>query len=85
VRDGFVEYACFCGHSFLKEQKIEGKIRHPAICVVAGHYIHFLSRRAGYAEYVCRNCGHPFCFADPAPQHGKIAEPRGIECLMPST
>jgi DNA-directed RNA polymerase subunit RPC12/RpoP len=67
VRNGFVEYACFCGHSFLKEQKVEGKIRHPAICVVAGHFIHFLTRRAGYAEYVCRNCGHPFCFADPEP------------------
>ena len=65
MRDGFIEYACFCGHSFLKAQKIEGKIRHPAICVVAGHFIHFLTRRAGYAEYVCRNCGHPFCFADP--------------------
>jgi len=75
VRDGFVEYACFCGHSFLKAQQVEGKIRHPAICVVAGHFIHFLTRRAGYAEYVCRNCGHPFCFADPEPSSPRAQEP----------
>jgi DNA-directed RNA polymerase subunit RPC12/RpoP len=63
TRDGFQEYACFCGHSFLKETQVWGKIRHPAICVVAGHFIHFLAKRGGFAEYVCVNCGHPFCFA----------------------
>ena len=40
------------------------RIRHPAICVIAGHFIHFLTTRGGYAEYVCINCGHPFCFAN---------------------
>jgi hypothetical protein len=78
TRDGFEEYACFCGHSFLRGvDKPEGLslqgsslqglsprvIRHPAICVISGHYIHFLTSRGGFAEYVCRNCGHPFCFA----------------------
>jgi hypothetical protein len=70
TRDGFEEYACFCGHSFLKEIYKHGRsspdpkvIRHPASCVVSGHFIHFLTRRGGYAEYVCVNCGHPFCFA----------------------
>mgnify|MGYP003579330854 FL=1 len=63
TRDGFQEYACFCGHSFLKEVQVWGKIRHPAICVISGHFIHFLAKRGGYAEYVCVNCGHPFCFA----------------------
>lgn len=70
TRDGFEEYACFCGHSFLKEIYKHGQsspdpkvIRHPAICVISGHFIHFLTRRGGYAEYVCVNCGHPFCFA----------------------
>jgi DNA-directed RNA polymerase subunit RPC12/RpoP len=73
ARDGFEEYACFCGHSFLKAiaepkgSSLQGrveKIRHPAICVVSGHFIRFLTRRGGYAEYVCVNCGHPFCFAE---------------------
>ena len=71
TRHGLEEYACFCGHSFLKESDKpkglspqERVLRHPAICVVSGHFIHFLTRRGGYAEYVCRNCGHPFCFAE---------------------
>ncbi|MGH9220020.1 MAG: hypothetical protein ACRD1W_12005 [Vicinamibacterales bacterium] len=80
TRDGFEEYACFCGHSFLKEIYRHGQsspdpkvIRHPAICVVSGHFIHFLTRRGGYAEYVCVNCGHPFCFAyNPAHATGSL-------------
>src|SRR6187549_2752027 len=63
TRDGFQEYACFCGHSFLKageskdsplQAAVEAgfqtrlkKIRHPAICVVSGHFIHFLTKRGG--------------------------------------
>jgi DNA-directed RNA polymerase subunit RPC12/RpoP len=64
VRDGFVEYACHCGHSFLKRAvATTGTIRHPLICFFTAHRIRFLARRAGYAEYVCEDCGHPFCFA----------------------
>lgn len=64
-RDGFREFACHCGHSFLKpEDDQQLHIKHPAICVVSGHRIRFVARRAGYAEFVCRDCGHPFCFAD---------------------
>jgi predicted RNA-binding Zn-ribbon protein involved in translation (DUF1610 family) len=66
TRDGFVEYACHCGHSFLKRTRGARKIRHPLICFFAAHRIMFLTRRAGYAEYVCEDCGHPFCFADHA-------------------
>lgn len=62
-RDGFVEYACHCGHSFLKAASGERKIRHPLICFFTAHRIRFLTRRGGYAEYVCEDCGHPFCFA----------------------
>ena len=62
-RDGLTEYACGCGHSFLRDEPDLRVIRHPAICVAAGHWIRFLTTRAGYSEYVCRNCGHPFCFA----------------------
>lgn len=66
TRDGFVEYACHCGHSFLKAAAGARKIRHPLICIFFAHRIRFLTRRCGYAEYVCADCGHPFCFADQA-------------------
>lgn len=62
-RHGFVEYACHCGHSFLKHASGDRKIRHPLICFFTAHRIRFVARRAGYAEYVCEDCGHPFCFA----------------------
>jgi hypothetical protein len=65
ARDGFIEYACHCGHSFLRDVSGVSTIRHPMICVVAGHWIRFLTKRVGFSEYVCRNCGHPFCFTDP--------------------
>jgi hypothetical protein len=64
-RDGFVEYACFCGHSFLRSETSLSIVRHPPICVVAGHRITYVGERAGFSEYVCRDCGHPFCFAGP--------------------
>lgn len=66
TRDGYVEYACHCGHSFLKSAGAERIIRHPLICFFTAHRIRFLARRGGHAEYVCADCGHPFCFADPA-------------------
>lgn len=84
TRDGFEEYACFCGHSFLKEHKVSGTIRHPMICVVFGHFIHFLANRGGYAEYVCRNCGHPFCFAyNPAHEVGHLGHVHGTQVHEP--
>jgi predicted RNA-binding Zn-ribbon protein involved in translation (DUF1610 family) len=66
-RDGFIEYACHCGHSFLKRDGGARTIRHPLICFFTAHRIRFLARRAGYVEYVCEDCGHPFCFAEQAP------------------
>ena len=83
TRDGYEEFACFCGHSFLKEiYQPKGRtspdptiIRHPAICVISGHFIQFLTRRGSFAEYVCINCGHPFCFA---------LKPSGPQDLKPS-
>ena len=65
TRDGFVEYACHCGHTFLRADSGCRTIRHPLVCVLFGHRIGYLARRGGFAEYVCRDCGHPFCFADP--------------------
>ena len=64
ARDTFTEYACHCGHTFLKAEEDLTLIQHPAVCVTNGHYVRFVARRNGFAEYVCRNCGHPFCFAD---------------------
>jgi len=63
-RNGFSEYACHCGHSFLKVQGDVVHITHPMICVVSGHRIRYVVSRGGYAEYVCRDCGHPFCFVE---------------------
>ncbi|HZB26425.1 MAG TPA: hypothetical protein VE379_09855 [Vicinamibacterales bacterium] len=65
-REGYVEYACHCGHSFLRREAAARTIRHPAVCFFLAHRIRFLTRRCGYAEYVCDDCGHPFCFADAA-------------------
>ncbi len=62
-RGAYTEHACRCGHSFMKRGKVEGKIKHPLICLFAGHFVGFVTARAGYAEYLCRNCGHTFCFA----------------------
>lgn len=64
TRDGFTEYACHCGHSFLKPERHATTIRHPLVCFFRAHRVRFLSRRCGFAEYVCTDCGHPFCFAD---------------------
>ena len=68
-RHGFVEYACHCGHSFLRRASGARRIRHPLICVLTAHRIRFLTRRNGHAEYVCEDCGHPFCFALPDSRH----------------
>jgi DNA-directed RNA polymerase subunit RPC12/RpoP len=62
ARQGFVEYACHCGHSFLKHAAGERKVRHPLRCFFQAHRIRFVTHREGYAEYVCDDCGHPFCF-----------------------
>ena len=64
TRNGFTEYACHCGHSFLKPERGARIIRHPLRCFFRAHRIRFLARRCGFAEYVCTDCGHPFCFAD---------------------
>jgi hypothetical protein len=62
-RDGLVEYACHCGHTFLKAATDATKIRHPMVCVFFGHYVRFVTSRRSYDEFLCINCGHPFCFA----------------------
>jgi hypothetical protein len=61
-RDGLVEYACHCGHSFLRAPQRRALLKHPLICLAAGHFVKFVRRRRRYAEFRCRNCGHTFCF-----------------------
>jgi uncharacterized C2H2 Zn-finger protein len=63
-RNGFTEYACGCGHSFLRAAKGLSRVTHPLVCLVAGHFVRFVESRDGYAEYRCRNCGHTFSFVD---------------------
>lgn len=61
-RDGFTEYACGCGHTFLKRERDRSFIKHPPVCLFAGHFVSYVTSRANYAEFLCRNCGHTFCF-----------------------
>lgn len=62
-RDGLTEYACHCGHTFLKPASDRTTIRHPMICVFFGHYVRYVTGRRDFDEFLCVNCGHPFCFA----------------------
>jgi hypothetical protein len=64
-RAGLTEYACGCGHTFLRKDGALRRVTHPPICTVAGHFIRFVERRSGYSEHVCRNCGHTFGFTMP--------------------
>jgi hypothetical protein len=61
-RHGFTEYACGCGHSFLRRQPGLERVTHPPVCLFAGHFVHFVENRDGYSEHRCRNCGHTFGF-----------------------
>lgn len=61
-RDGMTEYACGCGHSFLKSKDDLTEVKHPLVCLFSGHFVTHLARREGYSEYLCRNCGHTFYF-----------------------
>jgi DNA-directed RNA polymerase subunit RPC12/RpoP len=56
------EYACLCGHSFIKAQPALTMIRHPLACVLLGHLVAVNQIRGPWAEYICRRCGHPFYF-----------------------
>lgn len=62
TRQGLHEYACDCGHTFLRQQLGKQFVKHPPICLFAGHFLRFTERRGDYDEYLCRNCGHTFYF-----------------------
>jgi hypothetical protein len=63
VRNGGIEYACRCGHSFVRRRPGRVFVRHPLACFLLGHWVIFVARRARHSEYACRRCGHPFLFA----------------------
>jgi DNA-directed RNA polymerase subunit RPC12/RpoP len=62
TRSNATEYACLCGHSFIKAQRALTMIRHPLACVMLGHFVSVNEIRGDWAEYVCHRCGHPFYF-----------------------
>lgn len=65
-RAGRTEYACGCGHTFLRESRALKRVTHPPMCAVLGHFVRFVERRSGYAEHCCRSCGHTFGFRTPS-------------------
>jgi DNA-directed RNA polymerase subunit RPC12/RpoP len=62
-RDGGTEYACDCGHSFVRQRQQRELVRHPLTCVLLGHWVAFVGTRGRFSEYACVTCGHPFLFA----------------------
>lgn len=68
-RAGQTEYACGCGHTFLRKARGLSLVTHPPICTVLGHFVRFVERRSGYSEHACLNCGHTFVFATPPEPH----------------
>ena len=62
-RNGGVEYACHCGHSFVHQPYRRSLVRHPLACVLLGHWVSFVRPRGQFSEYACVTCGHPFLFA----------------------
>jgi DNA-directed RNA polymerase subunit RPC12/RpoP len=62
TRSRATEYACVCGHPFVKAQRALTVIRHPLACVLLGHLVTFTEIHGNWTEYVCRRCGHPFYF-----------------------
>jgi hypothetical protein len=61
-RAGHTEYACHCGHSFLRPEADLRRVTHPAVCTFRGHFVSGIGTRNGHDEFVCRNCGHTFGF-----------------------
>lgn len=61
-RGGWTEYACGCGHTFLRSEPWLRRVHHPLACFFRGHFVAFLVERDGLVEYRCHVCGHPFIF-----------------------
>jgi DNA-directed RNA polymerase subunit RPC12/RpoP len=59
-RQGWTEYACGCGHSFLRAGRGLSRVTHPLRCTASGHRVAFVERRDDYREHRCVDCGHTF-------------------------
>jgi hypothetical protein len=71
-RGPFTEYACNCGHTFLRREGGLRRIAHPPTCVLSGHQVRALRDvGGGRAEFRCDDCGHPFYLPSSAPAKGR--------------
>ena len=59
-RNSLHEYACNCGHTFLKPAENASRITHPLICLFIGHLVTEISCRNDLSELLCQHCGHTF-------------------------
>jgi len=73
-RQGLTEYACGCGHSFLRAARALRRISHPLVCAVSGHRVVFVEAREAYREHRCLDCGHTFGVA-PLPGWSEASSP----------
>jgi DNA-directed RNA polymerase subunit RPC12/RpoP len=79
-RDGGTEYACRCGHTFVRHPAGLSLVRHPLRCVLLGHWISFVETRGRFSEYACRTCGHPFLFTRAPAARLTEARARSLSC-----
>ncbi len=66
-RHGFTEYACRCGHTFLRTARGLPRATHPLVCTLSGHRLRLVEARGDYREHRCIDCGHTFGLA-PSPR-----------------
>jgi DNA-directed RNA polymerase subunit RPC12/RpoP len=72
-RAGMTEYACHCGHSFMRPSAGARRVRHPLGCVIFAHRVRFIDTRYGRSEFLCGDCGHTFFFEAATVRHPSLA------------
>lgn len=76
-RHGLTEYACRCGHSFLRAARDLKRVTHPLACTVSGHRVVFVEARGPYREHRCLECGHTFGVTPPPRSSATSTPARG--------
>ena len=56
------EYACRCGHPFIKNAERSQSDSSPADLCLGWNFVTVNQTRGEWTEFVCLRCGHPFCF-----------------------